>query len=888
MEDFFDWNEKREIPKLAPREWMSRFVFRRVSEDMLEEVERHILETKKAALDFETTGLNLNTYTTKFFEGRTHDSIVGFCLSPDGKTGYYIPVRHTKGSHLNVSITAVVEMILRLIQAGVRFYFHNGFFDQELAQYNGVAPMGEWDEPDLWEDSMILSYLKDTKEFGEHFGSLKALSRKYLDIDQPELEELFPKGYKGDFNFSTRDPSWESVIIYGCMDAICTFLLCEIFKPIVEAPNGLPRYGQSIAYKIEKMCAPSTRWMQRMGVPVDREKVKELIIIGQQEYLDALQNVYTFCSGVVNRDIEPEWFKIFKRKVDVKNLEKDIFVQIQEAQNIEKRTKYNIKGTVEVNGKTYPEKYDLLSNQKLGILFEEMNIPDLRRTENSGQVQVSADEIERLNGLYGSQYPFLPKVSRLAELRKALGTYLFSLYNHVGPDGRLHCRFMQLGTDTGRYTVPKGNPETGGATFPLHSTPAYGDKNRPACLSRIREVFKARPGKVIVAIDFSSVELRIVTNLSKEPLWLNEYFRCSSCSAEFPRDQEPPPLCPECGSDKVGDLHSLTAISFYGREKMGNEKEWKILRGYAKAANFALAYGGGPNALVRATGCSEDEASHHHRIFNQTYSVLKTWWDQVIDFGTRHGFVSSALGRHYPLPDLKLPTSPKEEPNEEKRRLNKIFHSKARRNAVNAPIQMSSADFTKLSQGLIYKECKKRGWLDKVTMIITIHDELVFEVDLDILGEFTQVMPKLMVDNKTVRALKWVVPLLTDCEIGWDWTVPWNIADWENGRVREDGIVVDEKGNPTEKVWPMEMVKTLAPVFGVVKIEEPPELIEVHLKSLTKSTLSLLSTALQTNISEKGSTANIFAPNGDRLLTYESKVNHRSLLYDLRKAKVIE
>ncbi len=173
-------------------------------------------------------------------------------------------------------------------------------------------------------------------------------------------------------------------------------------------------------------------------------------------------------------------------------------------------------------------------------------------------------------------------------------------------------------------------------------------------------------------------------------------------------------------------------------------------------------------------------------------------------------------------------------------------------------------------------------------MIITIHDELVFEVDLDILGEFTQIMPKLMVNNKTVRALGWVVPLLTDCEIGWDWTVPWNIADWENGRVREDGVVVDEKGDPTSKVWPMEMVKVLSPVFGVVKIEEPPDSVEVHLKSLTKSTLSLLSTALQTNVSEKGSTANIFAPNGDLLLTYESRINHRSLLYDLRKAKVIE
>lgn len=103
------------------------------------------------------------------------------------------------------------------------------------------------------------------------------------------------------------------------------------------------------------------------------------------------------------------------------------------------------------------------------------------------------------------------------------------------------------------------------------------------------------------------------------------------------------------------------------------------------------------------------------------------------------------------------------------------FRSKAERNAVNGPIQGNSADITKLAMGLIYKECKKRGWLEKVHMLVTMHDELVFEIDKDILEEAIDIFVNIMCRNPALLRLKWPVPLTSDVEMGYSWMVPWDL-----------------------------------------------------------------------------------------------------------------
>ena len=163
----------------------------------------------------------------------------------------------------------------------------------------------------------------------------------------------------------------------------------------------------------------------------------------------------------------------------------------------------------------------------------------------------------------------------------------------------------------------------------VHMTPATYDKSKPECVRRTREIVTARPGHVLFAIDYSGVELRIVTNLSGEPKWINEFFRCSSCEHTFPRDTRPPPFCPECGSDKIGDLHSHTALGVFGDEIKGTG-EFKQRRQEAKALNFAMAYGGGGSAAQRAVGVDREEGWRIKNQYDKTYKVLRKWWKKSV------------------------------------------------------------------------------------------------------------------------------------------------------------------------------------------------------------------------------------------------------------------
>lgn len=860
-------------PEIEKKAWMDSVTMTLVTDAMLDSVIEECIAAGHYGLDLETTGLD-----TRVFKGRTRDSIAGVCLAPSADRGFYIPLRHRAGEEHNLNIPRVEAALRKLVNTeGTVAVFHNAKFDQQFLQFNGGEPVGLWDVPGSFEDTILLAWLRNTRQYKI---GLKALAAEDLSREMIELEDLF--GRKHDLDFSELDPSWDPCIWYACSDAMCTLGLFHILHQQVVMPDGDRTKGQAVVYNLEKMCLPATRWMERHRVWIDQDKVTELMRLGQVEYFEAMRDIYDFCNQKLahkrepDRDenkneqppsLEPGWFRLLRKRFVSNDPSYDIKQQIEDCRKDAHRLDLDDLDAknhfFKVEGTSFPAKYDILSRKQLGPLFEELEIPDLQTTEVSEQISTTQAEIERLTDKYGHKYPFLPLIKRLGELQKALSTYLISLHKDVAEDGTLYVDYEQCGTDTGRFTTPasKDPKKDGGTKFPMHGTPAGYDKSRPQCLLRIREAIRARPGKAMASIDFGGVELRIATVLSGEPLWLKEYFRCSSCGHQFPSGdgtstpEAPPPYCPTCGDDRIGDLHTLTAITFFGEKEVGG-KQWKAMRQGAKSANFAMAYGGGPSAILRAIdGCTEQEAARHHRAFQQTYQTLKVWWDDVKSFGRKHGYVKTRFGRQYPIPDIQLPISTREvekalqEKHQEKlaqgkpsrpptdadiRRqmeFNRKFRAKAERNATNGPIQGLSADITKLAMGLIYKECKKRDWLEKVYMIITIHDELVFEIDEDILVEALEVFQEAMARNKTILGLKWPVPLTTDCEIGYDWTVPWDIKDFKYRRIRADGLLVDHHGRiPRDrdtgkiktKIWPMNFVKLFGARYGYAPVVENP------------------------------------------------------------------
>lgn len=790
--------------------WMEECTFIMVTEENLSEVIDVCINAGLYALDLETTGLNVSVYN-----GETVDKIVGICLAADSKTGYYIPIRHEQDD-CNVKWSLVHQEMSRLIDSEAIPIFHNGKFDQEFLQFNGVSPLGEWDEPTSWEDTLIMAYLDDSKRsLGQM--SLKYLAKEMLDRPMISLKDLCKgvgKDWNDGINFAEFDPLWEPTITYGASDAVCTFALYEYFHPrIMEVSAKKDKiHKQKTCYEIERGTVAATRWMERARVRVDMDKLEELIRIGHRDWMASLTELYQEIESHLGRDARPGWFRVFQGELgdrfqfDPDNVDRlhGIDLRIEEAKDLAKRrgldlglppvTKSvpHLKIPKQMEMVSFPAIYDVSSSAQLGDLLRELGVRGLESTA-TGKVATSADVLDRLISRVGTKYSYMSKVSRFRSIQKALTTYLIPLYEDAREEWdqgdkiwTVRVGFNAHSADTGRFvaSTSRANKRSsikvtdGGTRVTFHGLPSGYDASKPECLLRIKEVFIPRKGKINVASDYSGVELRVVTALSGEPTWANEYYRCSDCSHEFDRPatgQIPtwiPPFCPSCGSDKIGDIHTLTAQAIYGKNVV-DRPDFKELRQNSKGVNFALCYGGSGKAVERATGVSEQEGSQIKGKFDQAYTVLQGWWAHSKAHAHTFGYVRTAFGRNCSMrPYIWLPKTPD----------NRAAIAKAERNACNAPVQGTSADITKSAMFYVYRECKKRDWLDKVHMLATIHDELVFEVDLDILEEALELIQEQMTNHRLIRHLKWPVPIVIDTDIGFDWKCKWKVSTFALGK----------------------------------------------------------------------------------------------------------
>lgn len=764
------------LPKVAKKPWMESVQLLLATVDDLDRIAQECIAAKNYGLDIETTGLDARVFPSEDGTPVTNDRIVGICIAPRVDLSYYLPIRHKEeGADTNIPPRLVMEMIKKIQAGGAVAAFHNGKFDQEFLEHDPAGQMGDWADPDCWEDTLILAYLENSREKRK---GLKHLAKLYLEREMIELEELFPDDVRKTkkFDFSTLDPKWDPVVWYAAADAMNTLALRDIFFPKVVDKNEFG-HSQKTVYKMEKMCATGTRWMERCRVPIDRDVVMNLIRLGQKEWFDCLKEVYLEAEKAVGRDPRPDWFREMTKTFDPNCLEPN-YKEAKDAankgsspgfMNEESKVQKSVPSLADPKIRetvTFPSRYDVTNPPELGLLMREVGVRGLKATEKSGQIATGKEELDRVVEESGEEFPFMMKVKRFREVAKALSTNLFPIYYDSAPDrspdGRLWVAFNAWKTDTGRFSTPASDNSEfrGQARWNVHSTPADRDKDKPECARKIRTCVRAKPGRVLFAIDYSGVELRIVTNLSGEPKWVDEFFRCSSCDNRFDRHGEQPPyFCPNCGSDKIGDLHTLTAQAVYGDGCL-QEPDFKVKRGYAKALNFAMCYGGGGSAAQRSVGVEQEEGWRIKRQFDKSYKGLTKWWEKQHNDARRQQYVLTAYGRKYPVPDIVNP--------------NQMFRSKAERNSVNGPVQGTSADIMKLAMGLLYREFRKRGWLTKALVCITIHDELVWEIDEDIAEEAVEVIVDIML-KKTIGMLGWVVKLGADVEFGDDWTVKYDL-----------------------------------------------------------------------------------------------------------------
>jgi DNA polymerase I len=301
------------------------------------------------------------------------------------------------------------------------------------------------------------------------------------------------------------------------------------------------------------------------------------------------------------------------------------------------------------------------------LLFEKLGLPPGRRTKTG--YSTDADVLEELQAEH--PHPILDKILETREVTKLKNTYLDALPALVDPaTGRVHTTYNQAGAATGRLSSSDPN---------LQNIPVRTDLGR-----QIRRAFVADPGHVLLSADYSQIELRVLAHLSEDPILLDAF-------------------------SKGQDVHARTACEVFG---VGPEAVTGEMRRVAKSVNFGLVFGQTDFGLARSLGIPRADARRYIESYFARYSRLRSFLDELVEAVKRGEPARTMLGRRRFVPDIHSP--------------NRALRGYAERIARNTPIQGTAADILKLAMIRAQETIERTA--SRARMLLTVHDELVFEV----------------------------------------------------------------------------------------------------------------------------------------------------------------
>jgi DNA polymerase-1 len=314
------------------------------------------------------------------------------------------------------------------------------------------------------------------------------------------------------------------------------------------------------------------------------------------------------------------------------------------------------------------ERFNLNSPQQLGVvLFEKLGLPVLKRTQKTRSYSTGAETLEELAA---RGYPVAELLLRWRELTKLKSTYVDALPSLVGPDGRLHTRFQQAVAATGRLSSVNPN---------LQNIPIRTELGQ-----RIRRAFIAPPGRVLLVADYSQIELRILAHIADEQALIDAF-----AAGE--------------------DIHRSTAATVFN---VAPPLVTPDQRRAAKVINFGILYGMSAFGLSQNLGISQKEAEVFIRAYLDRYPGVKRYVEETLQSAEREGKVETLYGRVRWLPDIQSK--------------NRGLRENARRMAINARIQGTAADL--LKKAMVAVDRRLSGEHPESKLLLTVHDELVFEV----------------------------------------------------------------------------------------------------------------------------------------------------------------
>jgi DNA polymerase-1 len=347
--------------------------------------------------------------------------------------------------------------------------------------------------------------------------------------------------------------------------------------------------------------------------------------------------------------------------------------------------------------------FNISSTQQLGqILFGELKLPAGRRTKTG--YSTDSEVLENLRG----KHEIVDLILDFRQLLKLKNTYIDALPSLVNPeDGRIHTDFNQTVAATGRLS--SSNPN-------LQNIPIRGEIGR-----KIRRAFvPSRSGHVLLAADYSQIELRILAAMSHDPRLVSAF----------------------AGGE---DVHRATAAAVFG---VPPEEVTSDQRRIAKVVNFGIIYGIGENRLAHETGISRSEAGEFIASYNTTYAGVKSFMDEMRRTAALYGYVATLMNRRRYMPDIHS-----NHPG---------VRQAAERAAINMPIQGTAADIIKLAMIEVHRRLADA--FPEAKMVLQVHDELVFDVPEGQVEEVAEVVRETM-----QHALELGVPLEVEVKAGPDW-----------------------------------------------------------------------------------------------------------------------
>ena len=349
------------------------------------------------------------------------------------------------------------------------------------------------------------------------------------------------------------------------------------------------------------------------------------------------------------------------------------------------------------------EEFNINSPKQLGhILFEKMGLKPIKKTKTG--YSTSVDVLNQLK----DENPIIEKILSYRQIAKIQSTYVNGLLDVIQKDGRIHTRYLQTLTATGRLSSVDPN---------LQNIPTRTEEGK-----QIRKAFvPSQPDGYIFSCDYSQIELRVLAQVSGDEQ-MQEAFRTGY------------------------DIHAHTAMRIFHLKS--TDEVTPLMRRRAKAVNFGIVYGISDYGLSKNLNISRKQAKEFIDNYFEQYPQIKDYMDKAVKVAREKGYAETIMHRRRYLPDIHAK--------------NFNVRSFAERTAINSPIQGSAADIIKIA--MINMQQKLDEMHLKTKMVVQVHDELIFDVPKDELETIKKIVPEVM-----QSAVRLDIPLVADSGYGHNW-----------------------------------------------------------------------------------------------------------------------